>query len=56
MTDDRTTGRGLALVGYRGTGKSTVGRMLADRLGRPFVDADAGARGPRPGKFDPRDL
>jgi shikimate kinase len=33
-------GRGLALVGYRGTGKSTVGRILADRLGRQFVDAD----------------
>ena len=27
-------GRGLALVGYRATGKSTVGRILADRLGR----------------------
>ncbi len=33
-------GAGLALIGYRGTGKSTVGRMLADRLGRPFRDAD----------------
>ena len=32
---------GLALVGYRGTGKSTVGRLVAERLGRPFVDADA---------------
>ncbi len=32
--------RGLALVGYRGTGKSTVGRILADRLRRPFLDAD----------------
>ncbi len=32
--------RGVALVGYRGTGKSTVGRILADRLGRPFADAD----------------
>jgi shikimate kinase len=32
--------RGLALVGYRGTGKSTVGRLLARRLGRPFIDAD----------------
>lgn len=28
------------LVGYRGTGKSTVGRLLAERLGRPFIDAD----------------
>ena len=31
---------GLALVGYRGTGKSTVGRMMGRALGRPFVDAD----------------
>jgi shikimate kinase len=33
-------GAGLALIGPRGTGKSTVGRILATRLGRPFVDAD----------------
>ena len=33
--------RGLALVGLRGTGKSTVGRLLAERLGRPFADADS---------------
>jgi shikimate kinase len=33
-------GKGLVLVGYRGTGKSTVGRLLAKRTGRPFVDAD----------------
>jgi len=32
--------QGLVLVGYRGTGKSTVGRILAERLGRPFADAD----------------
>lgn len=32
--------RGLALIGCRGTGKSTVGRILADRLGRPFLDTD----------------
>ena len=33
-------GKGLALVGYRGTGKSTVGKILADRLNRRFLDAD----------------
>jgi shikimate kinase len=32
--------RGIALVGYRATGKSTVGRLLAGRLGVPFADAD----------------
>jgi shikimate kinase len=30
----------LALIGYRGTGKSTVGRILAGRLGRRFLDID----------------
>lgn len=31
---------GLVLVGYRATGKTTVGRLIADRLGRTFVDSD----------------
>lgn len=31
----------LSLIGFMGSGKSTVGKMLADRLGRPFVDTDA---------------
>lgn len=30
----------LYLIGYRGSGKSTVGRVLAQRLGRPFSDSD----------------
>ena len=30
----------LYLTGYRGTGKSTVGRLLADRMGRQCVDLD----------------
>ncbi len=30
----------IALLGYRGSGKSTVGRRLADRLWQPFVDTD----------------
>ncbi len=28
------------LIGYRGSGKSTVGRLLAQRLGCPFFDSD----------------
>jgi shikimate kinase len=28
------------LIGYRGSGKSTVGRILAERLGLPFADSD----------------
>ncbi len=39
-TDRLPKGRGLALVGYRGSGKSTVGKIVANRLGRPFLDAD----------------
>jgi shikimate kinase len=31
----------LYLVGYRCTGKTSVGRILAKRLRRPFVDGDA---------------
>ena len=30
----------LILIGYRGSGKSTVGAMLAERLGRRFIDLD----------------
>lgn len=32
--------RNIVLVGFMATGKSTVGRELARRLGRPFVDTD----------------
>jgi len=31
----------IALVGFMGSGKTTVGRLLAGRLGRGFVDTDA---------------
>jgi len=31
----------LLLVGMMGAGKTTVGRIMADRLGCPYVDSDA---------------
>ncbi|MPZ87280.1 MAG: AAA family ATPase [Nitriliruptorales bacterium] len=34
-------GRNLVLVGLMGSGKSTVGAIIADRLQRQFVDTDA---------------
>src|SRR5690606_18002376 len=30
----------LALIGYRGTGKTTVAQVLARELGWPWIDAD----------------
>ena len=37
---ERATGN-IILTGFMGTGKSTVGRIIADRLGLAFVDTDA---------------
>lgn len=34
-------GRNIVLAGFMGTGKTAVGRLVAARLGRPFVDTDA---------------
>ncbi|ODT70998.1 MAG: shikimate kinase [Pelagibacterium sp. SCN 63-23] len=36
----RLHGRPLVLVGMMGAGKTTVGRRLANRLGRQFIDSD----------------
>ena len=33
--------RNIVLTGMPGSGKSTVGRLIADRLGRDFIDTDA---------------
>jgi shikimate kinase len=40
MTSTRTSKRHVVLVGLMGSGKSTVGLLLAARLGRVFVDND----------------
>ena len=37
----RSVARSIALVGVRGAGKSTLGKLLAARLGVPFVEFDA---------------
>ena len=39
-TSPGSSDRHLVLVGMMGSGKTTVGRRLAERLGRPFVDSD----------------
>ncbi|MBI1399910.1 shikimate kinase [Hyphomonas sp.] len=41
ITGPAYAGRTIALVGLMGAGKSTVGRRLAEKLGRAFYDSDA---------------
>ena len=31
----------IILMGYRGCGKTTIGRIVAEKLQRPFFDTDA---------------
>ncbi|MEZ4666620.1 MAG: shikimate kinase [Anaerolineae bacterium] len=35
-----TNNRNLVITGFMGTGKSTVGRIVAEKLSRPFIDTD----------------
>ena len=39
--DPCPSGENIVLTGFMGTGKSTVGRLVAQRLGRDHVDTDA---------------
>ena len=40
MSDETDGPRNIVLTGFMGTGKSTVGKILAERLGRDFLDTD----------------
>lgn len=40
-TAQAVTSRNLVLTGFMGTGKTTIGKMLATELGWPFIDSDA---------------
>ena len=31
----------IALIGFMGTGKTVVGKLLAEKLGKEFVETDA---------------
>jgi shikimate kinase len=41
MNGEPMNASNLFLIGYRCTGKSSVGRLLAARLGRSFIDTDS---------------
>lgn len=37
---DTPNDRNVVVTGFMGTGKSTIGKLLAEKLGRPFMDTD----------------
>jgi shikimate kinase len=39
-SDNDNKARPIVIIGFMGTGKTTVGRLVAERLGRRFVDLD----------------
>jgi shikimate kinase len=54
MTSPEPRARSLVLVGPMGAGKTSIGKRVARRLGRPFVDTDkaiAAEHGPIPAIF-----
>ncbi|MBJ7256166.1 MAG: dephospho-CoA kinase, partial [Akkermansiaceae bacterium] len=40
MNESQTPPKNIVLIGFMGSGKSTVGRELHQRLGYPLVDMD----------------
>lgn len=40
MTQNKIDHKNIFLVGFMGAGKSTVGRLLADKIGYKYLDAD----------------
>lgn len=37
---DTPNDRNIVITGFMGTGKSTIGKLLAEKLGRPYLDTD----------------
>ena len=37
---DMNKDRNIVVTGFMGTGKSTVGQLVAEKLGRPYLDTD----------------
>src|SRR3954468_20373349 len=37
---DTNNDRNIVITGFMGTGKSTVGKLVAEKLGRPYLDTD----------------